>query len=332
MRALVTGGAGFIGSTLVDRLLARGDQVIVVDDLSTGSVVNLAAARAVNLHRPQAFQFVHADITAAGLEEIVAAARPDVVHHLAAQMDVRVSVRDPLFDARTNLLGTVAVLEASARAGVRMLTFASSGGTIYGSPARQPVTERAGLDPLSPYAAGKVAVEGYLRAYAGLYGLRSTVLALGNVYGPRQSPHGEAGVVAIFARELLAGRRATVFGDGTSVRDYVHVEDVVDAFVLAGDPDRPPAVGRRLNVASGVGTSVRALHTLVATAAGAADEPSFAPARPGELDRIVLEVRAARQLGWVPTTPLAEGIAETVGWVRSHGAGPPGLPSEGNLS
>jgi UDP-glucose 4-epimerase len=320
VRALVTGGAGFIGSWLVERMLARGDIVTVVDDLSTGSLSNLAAARAVNLQRAGAFTFVRADITADGLEGIVAAARPDLVHHLAAQMDVRVSVRDPLFDLRTNVLGTVAVLEASARAGVKMLTFASSGGTIYGSPARQPVSERAGLDPLSPYAAGKAAVESYLRAYRGLYGLDSTVLALGNVYGPRQSPHGEAGVVAIFAGELLAGRQGTIFGDGTSIRDYVHVDDVVDAFVLAGGDGLrpPPAPGRRLNVASGAGTTVRDLHALVATAAGAEDRPTFAPARPGELAAITLEVRAARQVGWVPRTPLAGGVRGTVEWVRDR--------------
>ncbi len=320
MRTLVTGGAGFIGSTLVDRLLAHGDDVTVVDDLSTGSLDNLAAARAVNLDRAGAFRFVRADLTEPGLDGIVAAARPQVVHHLAAQMDVRRSVRDPLFDARTNLLGTVAVLEASARAGVRALTFASSGGTIYGSPAKQPVSERAGLDPLSPYAAAKAAVEPYLKAYAGLYGLRSTVLALGNVYGPRQSPHGEAGVVAIFARRLLAGERTTIFGDGSSVRDYVHVDDVVDAFVLAGgDGDRPPAgAGRRLNVGSGVGTTVREVHRVVAAAAGAPDEPDFAPVRAGELHAITLDVRAARQLGWVPRTGFEAGIAGTVDWVRGR--------------
>ncbi len=323
MRVLVTGGAGFIGSWLVDRLLAAGDEVTVIDDLSTGTLDNLADARAGNLERPGSFTFIRADITAPGLDGIVAAARPEVVHHLAAQMDVRVSVRDPVGDARTNVLGTVAVLQASALAGARMVVAASSGGTIYGSPERQPVTERAGLDPLSPYAAAKAAMEPYLRAFRGLHGLDFTVLALGNVYGPRQSPHGEAGVVAIFARLLLDGRPATIFGDGTSIRDYVHVADVVEAFVLAGgSADRPPpAGGRRLNVGSGVGTTVREIHRLVAVAAGAPDEPVFAAPRAGELAAITLEVRAARQVGWAPHTPLAYGITGTVDWVRSQPAG-----------
>lgn len=311
MRILVTGAAGFIGSHLVDRLVADGHRVTGLDDLSTGKLANLADAR-----RGKGFGFHRFDITSTDLLELVARDRPDVVCHLAAQMDVRRSVADPLHDTRTNVLGTVNVLEACVRAGVPRVVFASSGGTVYGEPPSLPVTERAALHPQSPYGAAKVAGETYLDAYRRLHGLQGVALRLGNVYGPRQDPHGEAGVVAIFARTLLAGKTARIFGDGSSSRDYVHVQDVVDAFLrcLGGKGD-----GRRLNVGSGVQTTVRELHALVAKAAGVADAPEFAPVRPGELQAIALDSGAARRaLGWEPSADLAEGIAETVAWVRAH--------------
>ena len=310
MRILVTGAAGFIGSHLVDRLLADGHEVSGLDDLSTGSLGNLAAAR-----RAGGFAFSRFDLTADSLAELVVRARPEVVCHLAAQMDVRKSVADPMHDTRTNVLGTVNLLEACVRAGVGKVVFASSGGTIYGQPTVLPVTERAALRPTSPYGAAKVAGETYLGAYRALHGLGFTSLALGNVYGPRQDPHGEAGVVAIFAQALLAGRGTTVFGDGSSSRDYVHVDDVVEAFVgVLG----PVGDGRRFNVGTGLGTTVRALHTLLAAATGGPDEPVHAPARLGELQAITLDSSVLRRAtGWEPATPLVAGLADTVAWTRT---------------
>ena len=309
MRVLVTGVAGFIGSHLADRLLAQGDEVVGVDDLSTGRLENLEGALTAGL------SFTEADITTPQLPELVAQARPEVVYHLAAQMDVRRSVLDPLHDTRVNVLGTVNVLTAAVAADVRKVVFASSGGTVYGEPASLPVEEDAPLAPTSPYGAAKVAGEVYLAAFSRLHGLAFTALALGNVYGPRQDPHGEAGVVAIFGRALLRGEPTTIYGDGTSRRDYVHVDDVVDAFVrAAGDA----ADGQRLNVGTGEATTVRALHTLLARAAGVADEPRFAPGRLGELDAIALAPAAAgRVLGWRPSVALDEGLQGTVDWVRT---------------
>ncbi len=307
----MTGAAGFIGSHLVDRLLADGHSVTGLDDLSTGRLDNLADARAT-----KGLSFSRFDITSDGLAFLVARDRPDVVCHLAAQLDVRRSVADPLHDTRTNVLGTVNVLEACVRAEVPRVVFTSSGGTVYGEPVSLPVSERAALAPASPYGAAKAAGEGYLAAYGRLHGLAGVALRLGNVYGPRQDPHGEAGVVAIFARALLAGAPTRIFGDGTSSRDYVHVDDVVDAVLrcLGGKGD-----GRRLNIGSGTATTVRELHRLVAASAGAPDAPTFAPARPGELQAIALDGSAARRtLGWEPAVGLSDGLAETVSWVRSR--------------
>lgn len=309
MKLLVTGAAGFIGSHLVDRLVADGHQVTGLDDLSTGKLARLAAART---HR--GFRFHRFDITTPELFDVVAKERPDVVCHLAAQGDVRNSVADPLHDARSNVLGTVNVLEACVRASVPRVVFASSGGTVYGEPSSLPVTERAGVSPVSPVGAAKVAGETYLQAYRQLHGLAGVALRLGNVYGPRQDPGGAAGVVAIFARALLDGTPTSVFGDGSSGRDYVYIDDVVDAFLrcLGGKGD-----GRRLNIGSGVATTVRALHTLVAEAAGAPDAPQFAPTRQGEVHEIALDSSAARRaLGWEPAVGLADGLARTVDWIR----------------
>ncbi len=310
MRALVTGGAGFIGSTVVDRLVARGDEVVAVDDLSRGSTENLVAAA-------DAVELVRADIRSSdAMRGVVGRVRPEVIFHLAAQVDVRSSVADPGGDARTNILGTLNLAEAARSAGTRKIVFTSSGGSIYGVPDRLPVAESTPVNPLSPYAVSKVSGELYLNAFAQLYGLQCTHLALANVYGPRQDPHGEAGVVAIFARALLDRTPTKVFGDGRNTRDYVFVGDVADAFLLAaGDAgDRV-----RYNIGTGVRTTDRELHTLVARAAGAADDPEVAPARLGDLrDSALDSTLAAVELGWRPRIDLGRGIALTVDYFRDR--------------
>jgi UDP-glucose 4-epimerase len=310
MKLLVTGAAGFIGSTLVDRLLADGHEVVAVDDLSKGRLANLQSAEASG--RP--YRFAKIDMTSKVFVSLVNEVKPEVIFHLAAQVDVRVSVADPWLDAKLNILGTVNVCEAAQRAGVRKVIFTSSGGTIYGSPAYLPAPETTPLNPLSPYAVSKVSGEFYLAAFNDMYGLDWTSLALGNVYGPRQDPHGEAGVVAIFGTAMLERRKTKIFGDGSSTRDYVYVDDVVDALVRTASSGGR----RRFNIGTGVQTTVLDLHHQVAVAAGALDEPVLAPARTGELQAIALDATAARNfLGWVPATDLATGVGLTVGWLRT---------------
>jgi UDP-glucose 4-epimerase len=310
MRTLVTGGAGFIGSALVDRLVGAGHEVLVVDDLSTGRLENLADAFASGK-----CHLAEVDIAGPELAEVVAEARPEVVHHLAAQIDVRRSVADPLDDARVNVLGTIAVAKAALAAGCRRLVFASSGGTVYGEPEHSalPVDERHPEGVTNPYGVAKRSAEDYLASFADLDGLEPVSLRLGNVYGPRQDPHGEAGVVAIFCNRLLADEPVTVFGDGRQTRDYVYVEDVVDALVAAGE--HPGAPGARLNVATGVETSVLELYAALREVAGFGDEPTFAPPRPGELGRIALDcAQAERVLGWRAAVDLREGLRRTWAW------------------
>jgi UDP-glucose 4-epimerase len=307
---MVTGGAGFIGSTLVDRLLRDGNEVVVVDDLSRGSKSNLDGAL-----RTGRCTVTEVDICDPKLEQVIADARPEVIFHLAAQIDVRVSVAEPLLDVRQNVVGTVNVAEAARKAGVRKIVFSSSGGSIYGTPEQLPIDESVPVAPHSPYAASKVAGEIYLNTYRSLYGLQCTHLALANVYGPRQDPHGEAGVVAIFANALLAGTPTKIFGDGGNTRDYVFVDDVVAAFVAAAG-DRGD--GRRFNIGTGVQTSDRRLHTLVAEAAGAPDAPQTAPERKGDLRASALNASAARDiLGWTPKIDMAEGARRTVDYFRA---------------
>ena len=313
MRALVTGGAGFIGSTLVDRLLAEGHEVDVVDDLSSGSMANLADARANPDHK---FQFHRIDVRDASIEDLIERRAPEVVFHLAAQIDVRTSVSDPVLDAMINVIGSLHVLEGARKAGTRKVVFASSGGTIYGAPEGDdlPVKETYPQAPISPYGVAKKVVGDYLHAYRELHQLEYTALALANVYGPRQDPHGEAGVVAIFAGRLLSGEPCTIFGDGAQTRDYVYVDDVVDAFVRAADKGS----GLVLNIGTGVETSVTDLYATMAKVAGVDTPASHAPARAGEVPRSSLDAgRAEIHLGWKPWTDLATGSAAVLEYFRT---------------
>src|SRR3954468_3958474 len=308
MKALVTGGAGFIGSTLVDRLLAEGHSVDVIDDLSTGSLSNLAAARA---DRANQLTFHQLDLRQPGTVDLIARRAPDVVFHMAAQMSVRESVERPVHDAEINILGGLNVLEGARAAGTRKVVFSSSGGTIYGAAAERdlPLKESHPQRPLSPYGIAKKAFADYLHAYRELHGLEYTALALANVYGPRQDPHGEAGVVAIFAGHLLAGEPCTVFGDGSKTRDYVFVDDVVDAFVRATDKGG----GLLCNIGTGTQTTDLRLYETMAQAVGRAGPPDFAPDRPGDLQRSALDPgRAGIQLGWKPWTKLDVGVGEVL--------------------
>jgi UDP-glucose 4-epimerase len=286
------------------------------------SATNFASGRAGNLEHlvgNPAHVFVEADIVTADLEAILDEHRPEVVFHLAAQIDVRHSVADPQFDASVNVIGTVRLAEAARRARVRKIVHTSSGGSIYGTPPQYPTPETVPTDPASPYAAGKVAGEIYLNTFRHLYGLDCSHIAPANVYGPRQDPHGEAGVVAIFAQALLSGKPTKVFGDGTNTRDYVFVDDVVDAFVKAsGDAGG----GQRFNIGTGVETSDRQLHSAVAAAVGGHDDPEFAPPRLGDLKRSCLAIHSAAEvLDWRPKVELADGVRRTVDYFRRAQAG-----------
>lgn len=314
MRTLVTGGAGFIGSNLVDRLLAEGHEVDVVDDFSSGSLSNLSEARGSG---GRALHIHHLDITAPAVIELMERRRPELVFHLAAQADVRVSVAQPVYDATLNVIGSLQVLEGARRAGTERIVFAASGGTLYGDPAPEelPVRESHPQQPLSPYGVSKKSVIDYLVAYRELHALEFCALALANVYGPRQDPHGEAGVVAIFAERLLRGEPVTVYGDGEQTRDFVFVDDVVDAFVRAATRGG----GLVCNIGTGAETSVNQLLATMGDQAGLEVTAVKAPLRPGELLRSSLDVeRAAIQLGWRPWTELADGIRSVLEFVRAR--------------
>lgn len=310
MRVLVTGGAGFIGSNLADRLVAEGHDVTVVDNYSRGGPDNLETA----VKTGQCTVHVM-DLLDDALPRVMRAADPEVVFHLAAQIDVRASVRDPRADAMANVMGTIAVLDAARQADTRKVVLVSSV-AIFGPPKQLPVTEDSEANPLSPYAASKLAAEYYMRQYQSLHDVRTTTLVLTNTYGPRQDPHGEAGVVSIFAERMLTGASTRVFGDGSNSRDYVYVDDVVDALVRAGMADCP---GDRFVVGTGVPTTDLQLNRAVAAAVGGAREPEFAPPRLGDLPHMVVDASRLRErLGWVPTVPLAEGIARTVAALRGR--------------
>lgn len=308
---LVTGGAGFIGSHVCDRLLAEGHRVVAVDDLTTGRIANLVEARGYG----KEFTFFNMDVRAEGLLSLFERHRPEVVMHLAAQAGVRPSLEDPVTDASINVMGLLNVLECSAKTGVRKVVFSASGGTLYGEPRKVPVkeTSAAASHPQSPYGISKKVGIEYLAHYQRYHGIEWTALALGNVYGPRQDPAGEAGVIAIFTSKMLAGASPTVFGDGAQTRDYVFIDDTVHAFALAVDRGD----GRLLNIGTGVEVSVNDLFRMLAELTGFTGQRDSGPLPPGELRRIALDGSlAADVLGWRPWTHLEDGLRETVAYLR----------------
>ena len=308
MKIIVTGGAGFIGSHVVDAYVAAGHDVIVVDDLSTGHRENL---------NPRA-RFHALDIQDPRTAELLRDERPDVLNHHAAQMDVRRSVADPLFDARVNVLGTIHLLEAARQAGVRRVVFVSSGGAVYGEQETFPASEDHATNPLSPYGVSKRTGELYAFFYQAEYRLPFIALRYANVYGPRQDPHGEAGVVAIFTGKMLRGEPVTVNGDGRQTRDYVFVGDVARANLLAIERE----VSGPVNIGTGVETDVNALARLLLEATGSRSEVGHGPAKSGEQRRSVVDARRANErLGWRPEVALRDGLRQTVAFFRERAAG-----------
>jgi len=301
----VTGGAGFIGSYVAEAYAARGHDVAIVDDLSTGKRDNLCPAA----------RFYELDICSPAMEDVFARERPGVLSHHAAQMDVRLSVRDPALDARVNILGLIHLLEIGRRYDLRRVVFASSGGAVYGEQSHFPAPEDHPTAPVSPYGVSKLAGERYLFFYFVEYGIRFTALRYANVYGPRQDPHGEAGVVAIFTEKMLRGESPVIYGDGEQTRDYVFVGDVVDANLAALERDYCGAV----NIGTGRETSVNELFALLRSACRVQCPARYGRARPGEQRRSAIDPRLAREvLGWVPKTPLEEGLRITVEYFRSR--------------
>ena len=313
MRALVTGGAGFIGSNLVDALLDGGDEVAVVDDLSTGRIENLDGARR------RGIGFHECDITdAARLRTVFSGTRPDIVFHLAAQIDVRKSIEDPAWDAGINVGGTINVLEAARRSGVARVVNTSTGGAIYGEVEPIPTPETVAPRPMAAYGTSKLCAETYCGWYQRLYGLSTVTLRYGNVYGPRQDPLGEAGVIAIFCGKLISGERPTIYGDGRQTRDYTYVSDIVAANLAAAS--HPEASGV-YNIGTGRESSVLEVLAALRRAAELDDDalqPEYAPARLGELHRSALDVgRARAELGFTAEAGLDDGMRRTLEWARA---------------
>jgi UDP-glucose 4-epimerase len=305
VKVLVTGGAGFIGSNLTDRLLEEGHQLIVLDDLSSGQRHQV----------PAAANFYQMELDSRWLDRVIERERPEAVCHLAAQISVRRSVEDPVFDARVNILASIGLIEACRTHGVKRFIFTSTGGAIYGDADQVPTPETYPAAPVSPYGTSKLCVEHYLHCFRELYGFSSAALRLANVYGPRQDPHGEAGVVAIFSRALLEGRPATINGDGLQTRDYVYVGDVVEAFVQALRSDAQGS----FNVGTGIETDVKELYEQVARAAGSTDPAQYGPARPGEQKRSCVDYSLIRaELAWDPKVQLGQGIGQTVDYFRGE--------------
>jgi len=305
MRVLVTGGAGFIGSHITRAYLAAGHEVTVLDNLSSGHRENV----------PDAAGFEKIDVRSPEAAELIRSLRPEVLNHHAAQMNVRVSVDDPRFDADVNVIGFINLLEAGRKAGLKKVVFASSGGTVYGEPDQLPATERHPLQPVCPYGVSKLTGENYLYYYQKIHGVAYVALRYSNVYGPLQDPHGEAGVVAIFCQNLLANRDCTIFGDGLQTRDYVFVADVARANVLATEGDFCGSV----NIGTGSETSVVDLFEQIKLRVGGNGKAVHGAAKSGEVRRSVLDVRYAKTaLGWAPSVALADGLAQTVDFFRSR--------------
>jgi UDP-glucose 4-epimerase len=301
MRTLVTGGAGFIGSHIVDAFVAAGHQVAVIDNLNTGKLANLNPAAA----------FFQVDIRdAAGLDRVFEQVQPEVIAHQAALADVRGSLREPDLYAEVNVIGSIRLLEAARQHGVRKVLYASTGGAVYGEPEYVPVREDHAINPLDPYGASKHAVEHYLFLYRHNYGLDYASLRYPNVYGPRQDPHGEAGVVAIFTGKMLAGETCTINGDGTQQRDFVFVGDVARANLLAATNG-----SGIYNIGSGVGTDVNAIFAGLKQAAGYTQDARYGPAKLGEVFKIYLDAsKARRELGWESTVSVTDGLRQTVNY------------------
>jgi len=303
--ALVTGGAGFIGSHLVDRLVQDGMDVAIIDDFSTGKRSNLNDA---------ANQY-DIDICDESLIEVIEEISPDIVFHLAAQISVSISTREPLNDARINVMGLLNLLEALRATKLPRFIFSSTGGAIYGEPERNPVSETDPCRPESPYAASKLAAEGYLGMYKAAYGLDYSIVRLGNVYGPRQEPHGEAGVIAIFARAMIANESITIFGDGKDEHDYVYVSDIVDGFLKAAEKGGPTVY----NLGSGIGTNANDLAARLISLTETSVRPEYGPPRPGDIHMVRLNSeKASEQLGWEVTVGLDEGMKSTVDFFRDE--------------
>ncbi len=299
MKVLVTGGAGFIGSHLVDSLIERGHKVVVVDDLSSGK----------REHVHPGARMYELDIRSPDLDRVFSQERPELVDHHAAQVDVRRSMADPLFDADVNVLGSLNVLECTRRHGVEKIIYASTGGAVYGEPAYLPCDENHPVEPLCPYGVSKLAVEHYLHLYRESHGLEYTTLRYANVYGPRQDPFGEAGVVAIFAHQMVQGEEVVINGSGEQERDFVYVADVVEANLLAMDGGD----GQVYNVGCGVGTSVNELFATMQQMTGYANEPAHGPPKAGETFKIYLDAAKAKsELGWKPAVTLEEGLRRTI--------------------
>jgi UDP-glucose 4-epimerase len=302
---LVTGGAGFIGSHVVDRLIEEGHRVAVVDDLSTGSLKNV---------NPKAVLY-ETDIRSKDLNTIFEKEKPDFVNHHAAQMDVRRSVREPMFDADVNVLGSLNLIENCLKYDVKKIVYISTGGAVYGEPDYLPVDEAHPVRPLCQYGISKHTVEHYLYFYGQTYGMRYTVLRYPNVYGARQNPHGEAGVNAIFIGKMLKGEVPSIFGDGEQLRDYVYVGDIVESNVAAlesGD-------GEVCNIGSGIGTSVNQIYEKLQEIIGFSEPPIYADARTGEIEKVYLESsKALRDLGWSVQVTFDEGLRRTVEWFKAH--------------